>query len=127
MLVLSRHENQKVLFTNLDISVSVISVRSKRVKLGFEAPDDIQLLRDELAAETDLRSRPTGLDPHAIRNRISSVVLSLHVLSQDPEEVETAIAKAIWELNELNRELDGTIPVSFPTASRNANTEALLP
>jgi len=48
MLVLSRRENQKVLFPGLGISVEVIRAGSNKVQLGIEAPREIRVLRDEL-------------------------------------------------------------------------------
>jgi carbon storage regulator len=47
MLVLSRKLGQKVHIGN-DISFTVLEVKGNRVRIGVEAPSDIQILRDEL-------------------------------------------------------------------------------
>ena len=129
MLILSRKEDQKVVFPNLGISVAVLNIRGNQVRLGFEAPNDVSILREELADDTiKPKRRPslkTQLDRHQIRNRLNAVVLSLHILSRevfaDSTEAEEAIGKALWELSELDRELDGqSIPA---TASRLATAD----
>ncbi|MDE2101988.1 MAG: carbon storage regulator [Patescibacteria group bacterium] len=47
MLVLARKEGEKVDIAP-NIVVTVLEVRSDEVRLGFEAPDDIKILRREL-------------------------------------------------------------------------------
>lgn len=52
MLVLSRTVGEKVVIGN-GISVSVIEVRGSRVRLAFDAPDNVRILRTELACWQD--------------------------------------------------------------------------
>ena len=47
MLVLSRKVEQQIQI-DANIVVTVISVSGNRVKLGIEAPNDVQILRKEL-------------------------------------------------------------------------------
>lgn len=47
MLVLSRKPGESVYIGN-NIEVKVVSISKDRVKLGFEAPKDISLIRGEL-------------------------------------------------------------------------------
>ncbi len=47
MLVLSRKPGESVFIGN-NIEVKVVSISKDRVKLGFEAPKDITLVRGEL-------------------------------------------------------------------------------
>jgi len=47
MLVLTRKPGESV-FVGNDIEVRVVSISKDRVKLGFEAPKDISLIRGEL-------------------------------------------------------------------------------
>jgi carbon storage regulator CsrA len=49
MLVLSRRQNEKSLFPNLGISVQVIRIAGKTVRLGVEAPSDVRIVREEIA------------------------------------------------------------------------------
>jgi carbon storage regulator len=48
MLVLSRKVGEKVVVGN-DIIVTVLEVRGNQVKIGIQAPDDVRILRGELA------------------------------------------------------------------------------
>jgi carbon storage regulator len=48
MLVLGRRPGEKVVIGN-GITVTVVEVRGDRVRLAFEAPDQVRILRAELA------------------------------------------------------------------------------
>lgn len=48
MLILARKLNEKI-FIGDDIVLVVLSVENNRVKLGIEAPDDVTILREEIA------------------------------------------------------------------------------
>lgn len=61
MLTLSRDIGEKVKLSG-GITVQVIAVQGPHVKLGFEAPDEVKILREELAGSVDLGpSGPSGL------------------------------------------------------------------
>jgi len=47
MLVLSRKRDQKIIINN-NIVITVIEIRGDKVRLGFEAPQDVKILREEL-------------------------------------------------------------------------------
>jgi carbon storage regulator len=47
MLVLSRKKNERVMIGE-DIEVHVIDIRGDRVKLGFSAPANVPIHRDEV-------------------------------------------------------------------------------
>ncbi len=48
MLVLSRREHEKIVFPALRTSVEVLEAKSGRVRLGIEAPAEVQILREEV-------------------------------------------------------------------------------
>lgn len=48
MIVVTLRENEKVLIGN-KISVMVVEIRGGQIRLGIQAPDDIQVLRDKVA------------------------------------------------------------------------------
>ena len=48
MLVLTRKPGEKVVIGN-GITVTVVEVQGNRVRLGFDAPDQVRILRAELA------------------------------------------------------------------------------
>ncbi|WP_339734104.1 carbon storage regulator CsrA [uncultured Gimesia sp.] len=47
MLVLTRRKDEEILI-NGNISIKVLSVKGNRVRLGVEAPDDVQVNRAEI-------------------------------------------------------------------------------
>lgn len=47
MLVLSRKCNAKICIGS-DITIQVLEIRNRQVKLGIDAPRDVSVLRDEL-------------------------------------------------------------------------------
>jgi carbon storage regulator len=52
MLVLSRKKEERILIGH-DIVVTVTRIDRDRVTLGIEAPDDVVILREELAEEEE--------------------------------------------------------------------------
>jgi carbon storage regulator len=52
MLVLNRRPGEKVVLDN-GISVTVVEVTGNRVRLAFDAPEQVRILRPELAAWHD--------------------------------------------------------------------------
>jgi carbon storage regulator len=61
MLVLSRKTNESIMVDH-DIEITVISVCGNRVKLGFEAPGSVQIMRAELIAPNLERQSADGQD-----------------------------------------------------------------
>ena len=63
MLVLSRKPGEKVVIGN-GITLTVVEIRRDRVRLAFDAPDQVRILRAELARrqgeplDADLDGRP---------------------------------------------------------------------
>lgn len=102
MLVLSRGKNEKVVFPTLGISVEIVRIAGKKVRLGIEAPTEVPVHRQELhekltengesygenkqivkfpATKTPDLSRLT----HATRNRLNAAALGLHMLHRQLE------------------------------------------
>jgi carbon storage regulator len=50
MLVLSRKLGETI-FIGQDVTLSVVEIKGSRVKLGIEAPQDVEVLRGELCVE----------------------------------------------------------------------------
>ena len=51
MLVLTRHIGEKIIINN-DTEVTVLEIKGGQVKLGFDAPEHVPIVREELL-ETD--------------------------------------------------------------------------
>ena len=60
MLVLSRKPGEKVVIGN-GITITVVEVAGNRVRLGIDAPEDVRILRAELACWQD--EEPAGDEP----------------------------------------------------------------
>jgi carbon storage regulator CsrA len=67
MLILTRRKNQKVVFPTLGITVKVVDVSGKTIRLGIDAPREIRVIRDELGplpleekAKVEPPVNPTG-------------------------------------------------------------------
>lgn len=54
MLVLSRKVGESVLIGDR-IHITVVAVHGNQVRLGFNAPDDVRILREELRQESSCR------------------------------------------------------------------------
>jgi carbon storage regulator CsrA len=115
MLVLSRRQNEKIVFPNLGISVQVIRVAGKVVRIGVEAPPNIRVLREELE-EAD-QSTPEVPAPisrrlrHTLRNHLNTAALSLQVLHRkieagQTEDTEALIFKVFNVLHDVGTQLD---------------------
>lgn len=100
MLVLSRKANQEFHFPQLGISVKVLQVQGQRVRLGVDAPTEIQVLRSEI------------LDPalpaeHDLTNRLNAANLGLHLAERliGSGRLEEA-ARHLEESLDILRQLD---------------------
>ena len=51
MLVLTRGLKQKIEIGNRMVTITVLEVKGGRVRLGIEAPESVQIRRQELVAE----------------------------------------------------------------------------
>ena len=119
MPVLSRGQNDKVVFPTLGITVEILRLVGSKVRLGIEAPKEIPILRDELVRNDDasraISNRSEAADglTHATRNRLQAATLSLRVLQMmleagKADDAEPTIFKIFNELKSLEEELAGT-------------------
>jgi carbon storage regulator len=63
MLVLSRKVDEAIVIGG-DIVVRVLSVSNGRIRLGIDAPDEVLVLRGELADRLQLGPVVVDADPH---------------------------------------------------------------
>lgn len=56
MLALTRKANQTILI-GPDIAVKVLQVRNGQVRLGFSAPNDVNIVREELVIKQEEKLR----------------------------------------------------------------------
>lgn len=150
MLVLSRREQESIVFPKLGIRVQVTRLKGKAVSLGVEAPDDVRVLRGELeshqqdenvcnvgaviaqnaeAVEAKQRERERE---HELRNRINTLTIALHLLqkkaSRDSGVVdETLLSGAIDELALIEETLqEGSKSPDLDEVNRKASLPLAL-
>lgn len=129
MLVLSRGRNDKVVFPTLGITVEVLRVEGRNVRLGIDAPKAVPILREEIAHQAELgglvgnQSENGGLT-HAMRNRLQKATLGLRMLQRmldagNASDAEPTIFKIFTELKEIEDNLgQHRVTRGAPTNSR---------
>jgi carbon storage regulator CsrA len=61
VLVLTRRPHEKIVLPGLNVTIQVVAVKGGTVRLGIDAPPDVQVLREELLDQTKAPA-PTGRD-----------------------------------------------------------------
>jgi CheY-like chemotaxis protein/sRNA-binding carbon storage regulator CsrA len=117
MLVLTRRENDTIVFPTLGVTIELLRLRGAAAKIGIEAPSDIPVKRGELLGLRSLEF--TGEDipaseklrqlRHAVRQRLESSALLLNDLHRQIEEggageAQAAILRLFHELESLEQE-----------------------
>lgn len=120
MLVLSRKEDQKIIFPNLGISLEIIRVKGNSVRVGIDAPKSVRIMRGELldrdeeagatAVLESLEKNLSSLDAetrHTLRNYLNEANLAVNVAQKKIatggiEDSEKFLSRAVVALNELN-------------------------
>lgn len=143
MLVLSRSQNEKIVFPRLAITVEVLQISKSKVRIGVKAPKDISVLRDELASadHPEASSEAFSTFPrklsHALRNRLHTAQLALR-LSQRlmslgrQDEAQDTLQRALDEFAAVESKLEEHFPADQSTRRRalvvddNANESELL-
>jgi carbon storage regulator len=58
MLILTRKEGERVMLAGGTIVITVVEIRGDRVRVGFEAPPDVKIQREELLKRDGKREEP---------------------------------------------------------------------
>jgi len=53
MLILTRYQKQSILIDQ-DIRITVLEINKKQVRIGIEAPDDVNIVREEILDRDEL-------------------------------------------------------------------------
>jgi carbon storage regulator CsrA len=122
MLVLSRGASEEIHFPKLGISVKVVRVEGKRVRLGIDAPRDIEVLRGELMAMGSPQAprSVTGVSEHRLRNRLNTARLSLelaakHIENGMHDSAMDELSRSLHEFDSIEADLhDGASPKQSP-------------
>jgi len=131
MLVLSRKQDDKIVFPNLGITVEILKIAGRCVRIGVEAPSDVRVLRHELAEKEGALSPPasataTKSSDHQLRNRLNRATIGLQLAQKQMEvgQVDNAdqtLAKVLAEFQSLDEDLGRkSWPAPLPAATRQA-------
>ena len=116
MLVLSRKEDEKLVFPHLGIALQVLRVAGGKVRIGIEAPTDVSVVRSEIASPEQLeefaqklRQTGRGLN-HEMRNRLHTTLLGLCVAQEQltrnlQDEAHETLHALIADMQGLDRGL----------------------
>lgn len=105
MLVLSRRVQDSIIFPDLGISVEVLQLKGKSVRLGIDAPIEVKILRGELF-DSDHEFRLSGTSEHEVRNKLNTLTVAAAYAKKLVEngDVELAALKLQQVLTELQEE-----------------------
>lgn len=77
MLILSRKENESVVI-NDDIIIKVISIDKNSVKLGFEAPPEALILREELRSAVLEENKKAWQSGEKSSSSLGDIIKKIH-------------------------------------------------
>jgi carbon storage regulator CsrA len=125
MLVLSRRAEQQLVFPNLGITVKVLQVRGRLVKIGIEAPRDVKILRSESSGTDDAHQESAGEAEHALRNQLHLLqlkILNLQSRLQRGHDVDAgqALDGLLETTNQLDQRLSPDGAAALPDAAGRA-------
>lgn len=108
MLVLSRRPGQKVLFPGLGITVEVLRSNGAVTRLGIEAPDDVAVMREEIAIAPSTSEPSHKSLSQSCREKLGQLTSRLENLQKQLEgrqvsDPEKAIDTLLAELTDLER------------------------
>ena len=110
MLVLSRRPDEKILLPTVPALIKVISSNSSLVRLGFEAPSAVPILREELTRNERHSPPPANddgeadLDPYrnTVRGRLNTLDLELTLLRMQLSDFDPVVRQT---LDDISRDL----------------------
>jgi carbon storage regulator CsrA len=109
VLVVSRRADETLVFPSVGITVRVLRVQGKVVRIGIDAPPDMRVLREELVGAPAPAHAPGRSAAHEICNRLSKVSLALHLFERQrakglADEAEATLAQALSALATLDQQ-----------------------
>ncbi len=99
MLVLSRRQNETLVFPGLETTIQVVSIKKGVVRLGIDAPEHVRVLRGELPDRTtEWADTPTPTGPPRLNDLVEK---RLAIVRQGLDEVQRSVSAASTEEAEL--------------------------
>src|ERR1700691_5416558 len=91
VLVLTRRENERILLPDVGVTVELMAVTGNRARLGISAPDNIRILREEVAVnpavlkQATVRGSMSREFVQAFRNRLNAAILAAETVRMQIE------------------------------------------
>lgn len=101
MLVLSRRTNERIVFPGLDVSVQVLSLCRGKVRLGVDAPPQVEVIRGELPnrtaewGEEEISGAPSGTE-RLLRKKNTQLRHRLKGVSADLRLLRKQLQLGLW-------------------------------
>jgi len=113
MLVLTRRPGEKLTFPTLGITVHLLHSSARSAKVGVDAPPEVRILRDELAAGPHPATPPA--DRHTQANALSKLSLAIHLARKQwaagrPAAADATLAAALATVETMDRERAAAAP-----------------
>jgi carbon storage regulator CsrA len=123
VLVLTRREKEKILLPDVGVSIELMAVTGNRARLGISAPENIRILREEVAANQDAVKQMMARGPvsrefaHAIRNRLNAAILAaetvrLQIDAGHLTATSASLDRIVSELRLIASMLQGASPAA---------------
>lgn len=128
MLVLSRRLDETILFPDLGISIEILQLKGKSVRVGVAAPLEVKVLRGELneSGKTCSRSyQVNGETEHEVRNKLNTLNIATAFARKLIENGEYNLAanklyKALTEIEGLEEQTSSEKEVGLDSSSLSA-------
>ncbi|MEM9940829.1 MAG: response regulator [Planctomycetota bacterium] len=130
MLVLSRRADDSIRLPELDITIEVLGIRGKTVRVGIDAPVEVKVLRGELEEAPDITDSfvVNGQSEHEIRNKLNSLNIAVALAKKLIQKGKPELAKRRIEsvLADLNPPDNDSVSLSVLLVEDVANERELL-
>jgi carbon storage regulator CsrA len=97
MLVLSRRMNERVIIPCIQAAVQVLGIQNGQVRLGFDAPADVKVFREEVCPLRPTADGPLAPRERTVRSRLRGVGAGLDLLRRQLRGQLTPTALAALE------------------------------
>jgi carbon storage regulator CsrA len=135
MLVLTRRENERIIFPEVGITVELVAINGSRARIGVDAPAEVRILRHEIAEKEGLQPNAKNAKPaangtpalsvplerkpniaglskpsHRVRNHLNSTNIAAQLLRKQldaglHEDAEATVRTLLQELELLQTEV----------------------
>jgi carbon storage regulator CsrA len=121
VLVLTRRENEKILLPDVGVTVELMAVTGNRARLGITAPDNIRILREEVAVNQAVLKQATVRGSlsrefvHAFRNRLNAAILAaetvrMQIEAERLDDTSSTLDRIVTELRAMASMVESPTP-----------------